>query len=395
MPIFKYKAFSQKGKQISGIVNAEDLEDAKNKLSKQELVIIALKSFIEGESKIHFSKKELYTFTLELAKLIKAGLPLYESLLALEEKYQNSKLHSIILDMSDKIGNGSCLSKALSFHKKSFDLLYCSMIANAENTGSLVDTLEDIARILQRGMQLKKRFLNAILYPMILGIFCFIVLFGLMFFVVPSLFELFEGRSLHPFTSFILTISKFANSYKLLLGLIFIVIVALGVFCASFTRGRKKFYNLLIKVPFIKNLFIKSSIIYFCRAFSTLLVSGVSYVEALSLSRKVINHFILEKEIKMAEEKVIEGERLSKIFKNSKIIPSLVSRMLSVAEESGDEASMLEHIADIYESDLDKAFAYLTTFLQPILLIILGGVIGFVILSILLPLTDVNSFITN
>jgi general secretion pathway protein F/type IV pilus assembly protein PilC len=392
MSLFKYTALLDK-KKVKGIIEAKDTEEAKNILYKKNLVVIRLHSF-NIEKNLKISKKELLSFTQEIAKLLHAGLSLYEALFALLEKYENQKIYPLILNLCNQTKRGKSFSMALSLYPKIFDFLYCSMVANAEKTGSLASALDEIATILKKHQKLKKRVTSALLYPSILSLFCFGVISILIFFVIPSLFELFEGKNLHPLTKIVLSISKIANDGKYFIFVLFILFLFFMFFGIYSKKLKKNLYTIILRFPYVKTLMGKIAIVRFSRSFSILLKSGVSYIEALKLSKRVMKHPILEKEMEIAEKKITQGEKLSKCLKNSKNIPALVVRLLEIAEESAKTSSMLSHIATIYEEELENNLSKITTLVQPLLLVILGIVVGFIVLAVLLPLTDVSAFVS-
>jgi general secretion pathway protein F/type IV pilus assembly protein PilC len=393
MAIFRYFAINDKNRKIKGYIDADNLEDAKYILGKKQVVITDILEFESEKKKITLSKSSILNFTEEMSKLLAAGLPLYEALFALKDKYENHAFFPIILDLCDQIKRGKNFSQALAYYPKIFDFLYCSMVANAEKTGSFSVALDEISKILKRAEDLKKKLISALLYPAILMVFCFIVIFTLIFFVIPTLFELFEGKNLHPLTKIVLFISQFANAHKTAVFSSFASFILCIVVCFKVPSFKKKTYAFLLNLPILKKIMLKVALIRFSRAFSVLLDSGVSYVEALSLSKEVMNHPILEKDISEAEKKIIVGEKLSEALKKGTNIPRLIIRLLEVAEESAKTSAILLHIAGIYEDELDKNLTRLTTILQPILLLILGGIVGLIVLSVLIPLTDVSSFV--
>ena len=393
MSLFQYFAIDESGKKLKGVIEAEHEEEAEIILQKKNIIVTELEAY-NAVAKNKLSKNDILNFTGELSRLLQAGLPLYNALVALKDKYENHRIHPLILDLSDQIKRGKNFSEALSFYPDNFDFVYCSMIANAEKTGALVQALDELAKIMHRGQKLKKQLVGALLYPAILSVFCFVVIFSLLFFVVPTLFDLFEGKNLHPLTKIVLATSKAANASKGFLTFLFFMMIA-GVFTCMYVKKLKTaVYKILLSLPIIKPLMIKVSLIRFCRSFSVLLSTGISYVEALKLAKEVMKNPILEEDVSYAEKKIVEGEKLSSALKESGNIPILVIRMLEIAEESAKTPEMLTHIARIYEDELEKSLSHLTSILQPVLLLILGVIVGFIVLSVLLPLTDVSSFVS-
>lgn len=388
MPIFKYRALSENGKVISGLVNAHDLGEAKANLSRK----FALIDIVPAKGGVNLGKRELLILTKELSRLLRAGLPLFEALSALEEKYIGQKAHPILLDLCHRIQSGEPFSKALEAHSGTFDLLYTAMIANAEHGGKLEKSLEELVTLMERQLFLKKQLLGALLYPALLSGFCFAVLGALLFFVIPNLQELFEGRALHPFTKAVFALSEIAlrTKWGLLIGILLAICLGIGVKFNKNWKGRV--WGVCLKLPLLKPLFMKVAWARFCRSSAALLEGGLSIIQAFAQGRTVMGHPMLEKVVMEAEQKIAEGSSIAKCFQQSEI-PPLIPRMLGVAEEGGMMPFMMKQIAQIYEEELEKSLHSVATIGQPILLMILGVIVGFVLLAVLLPLTDVESFL--
>ncbi len=377
---------------MNGVIDADSYPMAKEKLHKKQVLITQISEFEKKDKEIFLPPPLLLAFTRELGQLLRAGLPLYESLLTIEEKYQKHKAHPLFLDLCDRLKGGSSLAAAFARYPKTFDRVYLSMIQAAEQSGSLVHSLDELKELITRQQKLKKQLFSALAYPSFLAVFCFIVLTSLLVFVIPSMKELFEGRELHPMTYCVLAASNFITEYGLFL---FSSFVALGIIAFFLLRKRETkimMQKFLIKVPFVRNLILQSALIRFCKSASVLLTHGVPLMETLMLSRKLMKNPLLEEAIESAEKGVIEGKKLSEELKKSPHIPQLMIRMLAIAEETGKMSNMLQNISEIYDENLEKDLSQLTAVLQPALLIVLGAVVGLVVLSILLPLTDVSSF---
>jgi general secretion pathway protein F len=388
MAFYKYEALSPLGKKIRGVIDAESTDQATEKLYSQKILILQLK---ELHKKCAIPKTAVLLFTRELARLINAGLALYEALQTMEEKYRGTKTHPLFLALLDRIKRGDKLSKAL-VDQSIFSPLYISMIANAEKTGDLVASLEELTILLSRQDKLKKEIVSALIYPAILSGFCLFVLLSLLYYVVPSLSDLFQGKNLHPMTTFVLSLSNFAIKYQFPLFISFLGTGLAISLCFIFEKSKKIIVQLLLSLPMIKTLFLNLSIIRFSRALGSLLKGGVPFIQGVKLSKEVLTHPKFYREIKEAEEGVLEGKKFSKLLSTSTLIPSLFSRLIAIAEESGKLDAMFFQIAIMYEEEVEKTLTRITSILQPLLLIVLGLVVGFVLLSVLLPLTDVNSF---
>jgi general secretion pathway protein F/type IV pilus assembly protein PilC len=234
--------------------------------------------------------------------------------------------------------------------------------------------------------------INALLYPALLFGFCLFVLGALLFYVVPSLQELFEGRDLHPFTNIVFAISRFScRSKLLLLGCGVSLAGAISAFCVL-PKWKALVFQQVLKIPILNHLFAKVALIRFFRAAATLLNGSVPIVSAFAQARATMEHPILEKVIQNAELLIAQGEPIHAPFIGHSLIPPLVPRMLAIAEKGGNLDGMMRQIAEIYEEDLERMLAHFSTIAQPALLLFLGAIVGFVLLSVLLPLTDVSSF---
>lgn len=392
MPLFRYWAINEKGKKWEATIDADSLETAKWKLLEQKIALIRLSPLADKETKHRLPKTEILYLTRELSRLLHAGLPLFEALSALVEKYQGHKAHRILLDLADRIKSGEAFSSALARHGDCFDLLYVSMISNAEKTGKLASALEELSTLLSRQLNLRKQVISALLYPALLASFCCIVLSTLLFFVIPSLKELFEERELHPFTQIVFIVSDFACNSKWGLLFFFFSLVAAGGSAYFLPSWKKKILSLIYRFPVIKSLLAKIAFVRFCRASATLLEGGLTVLSAFSQARPLMRHPSLEEVIALSEAKLLQGEPFYLSFQNHPLVPSLVPRMLAIAEQGGKLPFMMTQIAEIYEEELDTTLAHFTTVAQPLLLLLLGAIVGFVLLSVLLPLTDVSSF---
>ncbi len=395
MPLYEYRAVSEKGKKIRATIDANSLQDAKLKLIRRQIAVLQIEALEDKQMKDRLHKSDLLNLTREMSRLLHAGLPLFEVLLALEEKYRGQKPHRILLNLADMVRSGYTFSSALSKHSKTFDLLYISMIANAEATGRLDQTLNELAELISRQLYIRKQLIAALLYPSLLSGFCLVVLSSLLFYVIPSLKELFCGRDLHPFTQIVFTASDLACNGKSVLLLSFSGVLLAIAAAIAFPKIKQKISAVTYRLPFLKTLLAKVAFIRFVRAVSTLLEGGLPIIQAFDQARRVMRHPVLERVIGEAEEKIAQGQAIHTCFQNHPLIPPLIPRMISIAEEGGKLPFMMRQIAQIYEEELEKTLIHFTTVAQPLLLLILGAVIGFVLLSVLLPLTDVSSFATS
>jgi general secretion pathway protein F/type IV pilus assembly protein PilC len=391
MGLYRYQGLLEKGKKIKGLIDADSELIAKERLRKDSILLVSLRPLEEKQREKNFPPSFLLSFTREVGQLLRAGLPLYESLETLEEKYRHQSVHGLFLDLCNALKRGLSFSAALKKYPRSFDEVYISMVKAAEQTGSLARIFDQLSLLIGKRQKLRKQLMSAAAYPAFLSVFCFIVTFVLLFFVIPSMKELFEGRELHPLTTTILFLSQFLQTYVLALGLGFLGLVSCGIILFRQKSVQTFFQKILLSLPILKTIFLQSALIRFCRSCSILLEGGVSLLESLRLSRKVMHNLPLEAVIESAERKIVEGASFSSELKHSPLIPSLMVRMLQLSEETGHMGVNLSNIAEIYEEELEKSLEQITAFLQPALLLLLGLIVGVVLLSVLLPLTDVSS----
>ena len=394
MPVYSYKALSETGRKLSGVIDADSLAIAKEKLKARGVFVTGISSQKASFAQSSVSQEALMNFTREMFQLQRAGLPLYESLLTMEEKYRKHKMHPLFISLCDQIKSGRSLSFALSQHPKVFDSIYLALIRAAEQSGKLSDAFSSLYDLLGKQQKLKKQLKTSLAYPGFLALFCLVIVFFLLFYIIPSMQELFEGRALHPMTSFVLGVSRFMTEHISLVA-VAALLPALAAFVAAKNKKAKEaLFSLLCRLPLISRVLTLSSLVRFFRSIHLLLKGGVPLTDALRFSKKTMRHVFLEEVIENAEKELVQGKRLSMLL-TTPLMPPLVPRMMAIAEQTGSLSITVESLSVIFEEDLDKDLLQLTTFLQPAILMLLGIVIGVVVLSILLPLTDVSSFLTS
>ncbi len=392
MPLYQYYYLNNRGKKSVGTIDAQSDRDAKLKLREQGILVTGLKIKNNLSKRQNFNSTTLLSFTVQLSQLVNAGVPLYESLIAIEEQSRGEVYHRIILSLCEHIHSGTPLSTAMAMYPDSFDRLYYGMIAAGEAVGALGPILEKLTLFLSSQMKLKKQLTTAMIYPTILGSFSLIIIALLLGFVIPSLEGIFADRQLNVFTNSVLVVSYLFRHYWWLYMPLIGGFLMWSVWKLRSKQGRVWVEKNSLKIPLLKTLVIQTAVARFCRTMGTLLQGGLNMIESLRISRGVMRNVVIEKEIQLAEGKIIEGHALSRELGRSSYIPQMVSRMLAVGEEAGTNVAMLNRIAEMYEQEIEKTLDQLMALAQPIILIVMGLVIGTVLLAILLPLTDVSSF---
>lgn len=394
MPLFRYEAIGPQGKSLASVIDADSLSAAKDKLRKQNIFVVSLTPLSSRKKSLKLSSAMLLSFTRELSQLLHAGLPLYESLITIEEKYRKSKVHPLFLDLCDHLKSGALFSSILKRYPTSFGPIYLAMIQIGEKSGNLSFATSCLYQLLTKQQKLKKQLIAALTYPALLGAFCFCIVCGLLFFMVPTMQDLFEGRALHPMTAAVLGLSQWLTKNRFVLGFGLLSGIASLTYCLKTERLRQFLEKISLKIPYLKTLILDSNWARFFQVAGLLLKGGIPLVDALRLSMEVLTSSYLKGVMKRAESGILEGKRLSDLLKDVPHVPPVVARMFALAEETGKMDDAFKSLAEIYEEELEKHLLQLTTYLQPALLILLGAIVGVVILSILLPLTDVSSFLS-
>ncbi len=391
MPLYQYQAFDSQGRSKKGAIEATGLTDAKEKLRSQGLMVSNVSEQQAGGRANTLHGEELVLFTMQLSQLISAGLPLYESINTLEEQYRTERYHRVLLSLSEKVKAGSSLSAAMADHPQSFDRLYCSMVAAGEAAGALAMVLDRLSKFLSTQLRLRQQIVTSMIYPAVLGGFAFLLIIGMLSFVVPMLEELLEGRELNQLTRFVLGASHVFVGYWWLLIIGTVGSITGLYFWFRSDQGKRLTERTLMRTPIVGSLMIRAALSRFARTMATLLEGGITLVEALRLGRGVLRNQQLEQRIQEAEARVVEGATLSQELKRVKQFPPLVPRLIAVAEDTGESAKMWSNIADIFEGELEKNLSRVVALAQPVILVFMGFTIGLILLGILLPLSDISA----
>ncbi len=392
MPVFQYQALDRSNKKKrTGYLEATSEHEARRILREQGLLVMKVSTKTEMKRRQTLSGEALVNFTIQLSQLLGAGIPLYESLLTIEEQSRQEPYHRVLLSLCNQVKSGVPLSSAMNDFKESFSPLYRAMITAGESVGALEIVLDRLAYFLKKQLKLKSDITTALIYPSILALFSLTVISLLIGFVVPSIEGIFEGRELNTFTRIVLGTSKFLRKWWWLYLPMIAGLISYIVFFLRSPKGQIWMEKTFLKIPFIRKLTIQAAVARFCRTLGTLLQGGLPLIEALKISRQVMRNVVLEEEVKLAEGRIIEGRRLSQELQQSAYFPALVPRMLAVGEDSGTLVTMLNRLADMYEDELEKSLTRVTSLAQPVILIFMGVVIGMILLAILLPLTDISS----
>ncbi len=406
MPIFDYKAVNLSGQEIKGKIEADTIESAALKVRADGLYLTNIELHKKGfkdsfsvfveKVKLNLSLKtfgrvnqnDFSAFVRQLSTLLSSGLPLIRSLSILEEQQKSGLLKKIIKNLGDDVSAGSSFSEALNKYPKIFDKLFVSMIRAGETGGVLDEILKRLADFSEQSHLLKKKVRAAAVYPALVVCVAIIIVAILMIVVIPKFKDIFSelGASLPLPTMLLLKFSGFCKGYWWLF-----LLTALGLFY---------FYKLIIKLrkiryfvdkvklrlPILGTLTVKINVARFSRTLGTLLKSGVSILLALDISKDTCTNVMFEIAVSNVNNSIREGESIAKPLKLSNIFPPVVVNMIDVGEETGALDDMLLKVAAIYEQEIDVLVSTFTKLLEPILIIIMAFVVGYIVISMFLPL---------
>lgn len=407
MPTYSYTAVDRDGKSVKGEVEAPDYAKAAEKVKEKGLYTLGLKEvsarslktfdsvkMVRENGKINLfkrgkvKKKHLISFMQQLSTLVGSELPVVRSLSVLATQTPSPALKRIINDMITTISTGGNFSDAMQKFPRVFPKLSVDLIKASETSGAFAVALARLSDFMEKSYRTKQKISNALIYPSIVITMSFLVVIFLVLFAVPKFIVLFSDLnvSLPAATKFLLMISSFlkTNSY---LGLLAIVIaIFLYRKISRFEKVRFYIDSLKLWLPVFGILFQKTAISRFSRTLNTLISSGVPILTALTVAKDVCDNKVLSRVVESAHDNIREGDHIARSFAQGKVFPPLVINLLAVGEESGDLAKALGKIADIYEEDVDNLVSSLTALLEPFLIIILALIVGFIVVSLFLPL---------
>ncbi|MBX3236496.1 MAG: type II secretion system F family protein [Nitrospiraceae bacterium] len=396
MSTFAYVGRTRQGAVKKGELTAKTREEAVDQLRKQNVVVTSLE---EKSGKGKFSlklgsgltDKDLVVFTRQFGTMINAGLPLIQCLDILSTQSENKVLRETVGEVKNSVEAGSTFSDALKRHPKVFDELYVNMI-HAGEVGGLLDTiLTRLAKHIEKAMKLKAQIKSAMVYPTaIIGV-AVIVISVLMVWVIPIFAKMFAEMSqgkmgLPGPTQLVIDISNFFQSFwYLMLGGFIASVIGIKKYYGT-TKGRIFIDRLLLKTPVVGDLIRKASVAKFTRTLGTLITSGVPLLEGLSICAKTSGNKVLEEALMNARISISGGKTISEPLAKSQVFPKMVTHMIAVGESTGALDAMLGKIADFYEDEVDQAVAALTSLLEPMMMVILGTIIGFIVIAMYLPI---------
>ena len=405
MPIFEYKAINSDNRVKKGIIDADTPRDARLKLKKDALFVTDIKESrskkkaavsIKGVTGVDAPNKarleQVAAVTRQMASLLQAGIPLAETLRMIIEQAPDKKIESVFRDIREKVTQGMPLGDAVLQHPAYFTELYANMVRAGESSGALDKVLVRLAQFLQAQTRLKNKVGAAMIYPLIMMIVGVIVVAILMTAVVPKVTQLIRGRGqeLPLPTQILVACSDFLVNYWLLVMVgALCVVIAFQMFVNS-ERGRLAFDTFKLKLPVFGDLARKQAMARFSITLATLLRSGVPALQAISITKNVLDNVVLQNALQTVHDRVVEGTDISTPMKMSGAFPPTISYMVGVGEQAGNLEEMLERISLTYDEEVDLATSKLTSVLEPLIIVLLAGVVAGIVIAIVLPLLQLQ-----
>lgn len=406
MPLFEYVAIDAAGKQTKGTVDAENIRSARQRLRAQKLFPTEVREgAVEQTAKTkdvvryirtpQVSLKDLSVATRQLATLVAAGLPLVSSLLALADQTENNTLKRILIQVKEEVEEGSTFAKSLGKYPKVFPNLYINMVASGEASGTLDTVLSNVADYLEGQVELRRKVWSALTYPILMLFMCGAVVVGLLVFVIPSIVEIFvkQGAVLPLPTRMVIALSDFLISYWYLIAL---AVAGISVGIREYYRkesGRDRIDKLLLKTPLYGPLFIKISTARVAKTLSALLSSGVGLLGAIDITKNITTNVHMRRALDDARTGVQEGKSLARELTKSGVFPVMMSHMIAIGEKSGALEGMLDKAGKAYENEVNATLGRLTSLLEPLMMVFVGGIVLVIVVSVLLPMADLITII--
>lgn len=407
MPRFAYTAVNKEHKTVEGVVEAINREEVVKNLSRQGLHPVVIKAesakgsiFGKLQTSKKVKQKDLVVFTRQLSTMISAGVPLTRSLATLQEQAGSKHFKQVIAGIAKDVEGGASLGDSFAKYPRVFSDVYVNMVKAGEAGGILDDILKRLASQVEQDASMRKKIKSAMTYPVVILVVTVVAFFGIMMFIIPKLGTILrdlggEDAQLPIYTQIMLSVSDFMrqNAPFIIVGLV-IGIWLLRRYIRT-PAGKYKFHAFLLRVPVINNIIIKIAIARFARTFASLMSAGVNVLDALSVTGGAIGNKVIEAELLEAAKQVKNGKQLSEPLSHSKHFPAIVSQMLAVGEETGKIDTILVKVADFYEEEVEAIIDGLSSIIEPLMIVFLGGMVGLIAASVMGPIASLSKNVGN
>jgi general secretion pathway protein F len=407
MAVFEYRGIQiASGKPVKGYRDADNAKSLRAVLRRDGVLLTEANEEAEqgskGARKINLfafmqrpSTADVAVMTRQLATLVRAGVPLVESVAALTEQVEKEQLKKTLTAVRETLNEGTSFAKSLEAHPNIFPSLYINMVAAGEASGTLEAVLERLADFMEGQARLKGKVTAALAYPVLMMFIGIVMVSVLMVAVVPKVTSIFEnlGHALPWYTQLLISVSSILAGYWwLIIALVTGAVVGFRRWRAT-PEGKLKWDSFRLVVPIFGRLQLLVSVARFTRTLSTLLSSGVQLLQAMEIGRHVLENSRLESVISEAIGSIRGGESIAEPLKRARVFPPMVTHMIAVGEKTGQLEAMLENVSRAYEADVETRVVALTSLLEPLMIVLLGGVVGFIAMAILMPLIQMNELV--
>lgn len=410
MAVYLYQARTITGHTSNGKIEAQDEAEARLKLRARKLIPVKVTlsaSKDGGGSTSDFEKalknmlapkltsKELQVFTRQFATLINAGIPIADSIKILGEGSQNKLLKESLQQIQMTIETGRRLSESLQQHPQIFDRLYCNMIQAGEEAGIIDTILNRLSTYLEKNEKIKSQVKGALIMPIVITVVAILVITGIILFVIPKFQQFYQssGKELPALTQLLINFSEFLREkWYMLIGSIVGVFGAVSYYLGT-ADGKKNFDTFILNAQVFGDVVQKSSVARMSRTLSTLLSSGVGLIDAIDIASKTAGNYVIETALANCKEAVTIGRSFNFALQKQKEIPLMVTQMVGIGEQSGSLDTMLSKIADFYEDEVETAVKAMTSLIEPLMMVVLGGLIAGVLIAMYLPIFSLGDTI--
>ncbi len=390
MPVFEYTARTVSGQEQTGTLELPSVDAVREHLRKNRLMVVRVRERQKKKRAARVPTRDIVVFTRQFATMINAGLPLVQSLDILAQQTENKVLASVTRQVVYDVESGNTLADALDKHRNAFSALYVNMVAAGEAGGILDTILLRLATFLEKNDAIVRKVKGAMVYPAVIFSVAAIAVLVLLVFVIPTFQQMFEeaGIALPLPTRFVILLSDLLQNYWWALGLGILAFAFLVRRYYATEGGKLVIDRMLLRTPVLGDLLRKSAVSRFTRTLGTLLSSGVSILEGLEITARTAGNRVIHDAVMESRGSIAGGETVAGPLEKSKVFPPMVTSMIAVGEATGGLDEMLTKIADFYDDEVDAAVAALLSLMEPIMIVVLGAVVGGMIVSMYLPIFD-------
>lgn len=405
MPTFSYVATNADGTAINGSLEANDRAAVLAALTKQGLRPLSIKEGGKNGAGFTFGdflgankvkSDDLVMFTRQLSAMVSAGVPLLRALNSLEQHTESAALKKVVGSVIRDVQDGAPLADALQKYPNTFNDVYVNMVRAGEAAGILDEILKRLAMQQEKNATMRKKIKSAMTYPMVLIGITILAFFGLMIFVIPQIGKILTDlggpdAKLPILTQAMLAISHVMVTYWYILLPVLVGTIVLVMRYIKTPKGKAQFHHIVLKVPGVNKIIMKVAVARFARTFAALMGAGVAVLEALAVTAHAVGNVVYEQALLDAADQVKNGATLSSIIEKNELFPAIVAQMLAVGEETGQTDTVLVKVADFYEEEVDVAIDGLSSIIEPVMIVVMGGMVGVIAASVMQPIASLSN----